>query len=82
MSIEIVPTNAGSAPKFVASIWPGPLTRQRSARSSGPLILTPSSSSGTSELRPHSRSPSPAALVRSNSTSSASDGACPAAQRL
>ena len=65
MSVEIISTDAVLGAESVALIWRGPLTTRHSARSSAPLTRTPSFSSATSESRPHSRSPSPAALVRS-----------------
>ena len=82
MSVEIIPTDAVIGAEIRGVDLSHPLTKRPSPRSSRPLMLTRSYSSATSELHHHNRSPSPAALVISNSTSLASVGACPAARRL
>ena len=84
MSVEIIPTAAVLGAEIGGVDLARPLDDLTfcEIERAFTVMLTPLFSSVASELRPHSRSPSPAALVRSNSTSSASGGACPAAQRL
>ena len=82
MSIDIIPTAAVLGAEIRGVDLARPLDDLTFSEIERAFNAHAVISSVTSELRPHSRSPSPAALVRSNSTSSASDGACPAAQRL
>src|SRR5213082_3545868 len=71
MSFEIVPTGAALGAEIRGANLAGPLNDATFTAIERPTTNTASFSFATSTLRHHNRLPSPAALARSNSTSSA-----------